>query len=137
MRATRFDYHPAPSQIFGVVRRPLVSLECYSRRAGRWVVLTDLLADTGADLSVLPRHVGANLFGDIRAGKPMQLHGIAPGAGVQTFVHLLRSRCNGHEFSMPVAIAETNEVPPLLGRVRGLDRFITGFAKGRHLELSL
>jgi len=136
LRSKRFSYRPSPSLIFGIVRRPLVSLECYSERTNRWVLLTDLLADTGADVSILPRHLGVIMLNDIRTGKPLRLHGVVPGAGLPTFLHTLRFRVHGDEFHAWVAIAEINEVPPLLGRVQGLDRFTAVFAKGRHLDLS-
>ena len=114
----------------------MLSLECYSQRSGRWVWLSDLLADTGADVSILPRHLGMILVNDLRAGKRVELNGVAPNASLPTFLHTLRCRWNGHEFSLLVAIAETNGVPPLLGRVHGLDRLTAVFAKGRYLELS-
>jgi hypothetical protein len=69
MPALSFPYIEGASDIFGTVLRPLVSLEAYSELLERWVLLENLLADTGADISVLPRPLGELLLDDVTTGR--------------------------------------------------------------------
>ncbi len=92
----RFSYRPAASAIFGTVKRPLVSLEFYSPARHQWFTVSHLLADTGADLSILPSIVGHALLGRITDGQPVTIRGIVPGTVLKSYLHRLRCRFNGH-----------------------------------------
>ena len=98
--------------------------------------MTDLLADTGADLSILPRAIGELLLGDIRRGQALTIRGIVPGALLKAYLHRLSCKFNGRPFRLLVAIAESEDVTAVLGRVGGLDRLIATFRKGREVHLS-
>ena len=130
MPALSFPYVEGASDIFGTVLRPLVSLEAYSELLERWVLLENILADTGADISVLPRPLGELLLDDITTGHYFPLSGVNPVAIVPAFVHIIRVRLGDAEFEMPVAIADSPLVPPLLGRRDALDRFVVRFVVG-------
>ncbi|MBE3120950.1 MAG: hypothetical protein IMZ43_10360 [Thermoplasmata archaeon] len=52
-----FEYKDCDSGIFGTVKRPLISLDVRSE-GGEWFSLRDVLADTGADVSIFPRDIG-------------------------------------------------------------------------------
>lgn len=119
-----------------MVRRPLVSLDLYSPVKQHWVPVTNLLADTGADLSIFPRAIGELLLGDIRRGRALTIRGIVPRTSLQSYLHRLRCRFNGRTFSLLAAMAETDEVTAVLGRVDGLDRLMATFVKGREVRLS-
>ena len=43
-------------------------------------------------------------------------------------------RLNGKEFELPVAISDSNDVPPILGRTKGLDLFDANFSKGEKVK---
>ena len=130
MPALSFPYIEGPSAIFGTVLRPLVSLEVYSELLGQWVLLENLLADTGADISVLPRPLGELLVDDITTGRYSPLSGLHPGAVLPAFIHTVQVRLGDEEFEMPIAIADSLLVPPLLGRRDALDRFVVRFVVG-------
>jgi predicted aspartyl protease len=122
------------SGIFGKVKRPLIQLEvktCMSE----WLALREVLADTGADISIFPREIGEQIVENITNGKMIEIKGIVPFARVIAFIHTLTIKINGKEFTAPVAIAESNDVPPILGRVDGLNLFNSLFAKGEELKL--
>ena len=101
----------------------------------QWVPVTNLLADTGADLSIFPRAIGELLIGDIRRGQSLTLRGIVPGALLKGYLHRLSCKFNGRTFRLLVTIAESEDVTAVLGRVDGLDRLIATFVKGRELQL--
>ena len=51
------------------------------------------------------------------------------------YIHQLKFRLNGKECELPVAISDSNDVPPILGRVKGLDLFDANFITGEKLKL--
>ena len=130
-----FKYKKQESRLFRKVLRPLIELEAYSEVTNDWVVLENVLADTGADISMLPRIMGEALIGDITQGKKAQVKGIVPRARMNVYVHTLKFRLNSKRFNLPVAITDSDEVPIVLGRVKGLDIFNANFKKGKVLQL--
>lgn len=132
MLKKRFHYKKCDSGIFGTVQRPLISIDVKSYD-GEWIHLRDVLADTGADISILPRDIGEILVEDITKGKTIELRGIVPYAKLIVFVHRLYFRIHDKEFIAPTAIADSNDVVPLLGRTKGLDVFEILFSKGKTL----
>lgn len=118
------------------MRRPLVSLDLYSPVKKQWVPVTNLLADTGADLSIFPRAIGELLLGDIQRGRSLTIRGIVPGALLKGYLHRLSCKFNGRPFRLLVAIADSEDVTAVLGRVDGLDRLIATFLKGYEVRLS-
>ena len=134
MHKKSFDYEECDSGIFGKVKRPLISLDVKSSE-GEWIHLRDVLADTGADISIVPRDIGELLVEDITKGRTIELRGVVPYAKLIVFIHDIRFRLNGKEFVAPTAIAESNDVLPILGRTKGLDLFEAVFDKGRKTSL--
>ena len=134
MHNKSFDYKECDSGIFGKVKRPLISLDVKSF-TGEWIHLRDVLADSGADISILPRDIGELLVKDVTKGKTIELRGIVPYAKLIVFIHNICFRLNGKEFIAPTAVAESNDVLPILGRTKGLDLFEAIFDKGRKTSL--
>jgi len=125
-----YYYKECDSGIFGKVKRPLISIDVKTFD-GTWLHLRDILADTGADISLLPRDIGELVVGDITQGKTLELRGVVPYAKLIVFIHDVCFRVDDKEFIAPTAIAESNDVLPILGRVKSLDLFETVFDKGR------
>lgn len=119
----------------GWVRRPRVDVDVYSPRARAWIRLTDVLADTGADLSLVPRSVGIALLGRLRSRRRIRLGGIAPGARVVAYLHPVRLRLGRVVRRAWLAVASVEHVPAILGRQRGLDFFAARFVRGRYVDL--
>lgn len=132
-----FDYREQESRIFGKVLRPLVDLDAYSRRKKKWFRLENVLADTGADVSILPKEIGEALLEDITEGRVEQIRGIVPHAKLIVYIHQLKFRVDSREFELPVAIADSSETPPILGRVKGLDLFDVSFNRGKSVKIEI
>ena len=130
-----FNYKKQESGLFGKVLRPLIELEAYSEVTDDWLILENVLADTGADISMLPKSIGEALVGEITDGRRAQIKGVVPGARVNVYIHLLKFRLNSKQLNLPVAITDSDGVPPILGRVKGLDLFSALFKKGKVLQL--
>lgn len=97
--------------------------------------LDKVLADTGADISILPRYLGEMFVEDITTGKQVKIKGVVPFSELICYIHNLKARMGSMEFELPVAIADSDSVPVVLGRIKGLDNFVSTFTKGEELEL--
>ncbi len=134
MSIITFPYKERENKILGRILRPLISLEVFSQTAKEWEIIDDVVVDTGADITTLPRFLAEPLVEDITAGEYVEIRGIAPGTTLVAFLHNLKMRINDKEFTTKVAIADSNDVPPLLGRFQALDLFEACF-DGKELKL--
>lgn len=97
-----------------------------------YVLLEDVLLDTGADVSVVPRDVGEALYEDITAGRYVEIQGIVPSTKLIAYLHRVKIILGRWSFHARIAVADSNNVPPVLGRSQALDRFLVSFNRGRH-----
>ncbi len=130
-----FDYKPEESDIFGGVKRPRIQMQIFSKKKNKWIWVDEVLADTGADFCVLPRYLGNFFVDDITTGKYVEIKGVVPGARLIAYIHDLKIKLVEKEFDTLVAIADSDDVPSIFGRVKGLDLFEANFSKGEKIEL--
>jgi hypothetical protein len=130
-----FPYAREQSDILGPVKRPRLILEIFSEMKKEWITIDEVLADTGADLTVLPHFIGEMLVEDITRGKYIEIKGVSPGAVLIAFVHNMRVRIKNRVFNLPIALADSNAVPAILGRLLGLDRFEVSFVRGNKTKI--
>lgn len=135
MPSQTFLYKERESCIFGKTKRPLIDLYIFSETKKNWLFVADILADTGADISILPRTIGELVIQDIKEGKYLEIRGITPGAYTEVFIHDLTCKMGAVKFKAPFAIADSDDVPPILGRFKGLDLFEAVFYKGKETRL--
>lgn len=121
--------------MFGKVFRPLIDLEIYSEIEKEWIKIKNVLADTGADISILPKNTGELILTDFTKGNIQEVKGVVPYAKVAVYIHNLKFRINSKEFELPVAIADSDDVLPILGRVKGIDLFDVTFNKGMKVDI--
>lgn len=130
-----FPYKEKESGIFGKTKRPLIDLYIFSKTQQGWLLVLEVLADTGADISILPRTIGESLVKDMRKGEYLEIRGITPGAYTEVFIHHLSCKIGEIKFTAPFALADSDDVPPILGRAKGLDLFEATFYKGKETRL--
>ena len=135
MPAPRFPYRTGHSDLLGRLRRPLLTIAIFSQRFDEWIEIQNLLADTGADPTLLPAHLGELLLPDIRDARSGVVRGIVPGRGLRIDLHHLSLRIASRSFRSTVGIADSTAVPALLGRHQALDRFTAVFRRGKGLVL--
>lgn len=128
-------YKLGPSPIFGEIARPLLDFEIESEVTGEWVTVEDALADTGADASLLPVHIGRLVSADLRPGPRFTVHGVVPGADLVVHLRTLNFRIGRRKFAAPTLIADSPDVPAILGRHGALDRWRVTYARGRTLRI--
>ena len=93
-----------------------------------------MLVDTGADITLLPRGIGEILVDDISTGYEGLIKGLGSNE-IKVFVHIMKLRVAGKEFETKVAIADSDDVPAVLGRFEAIDIFKAEFINGKELSL--
>lgn len=127
-------YKKVHSPILGTTSRPLVSVKLVTPE--RYVLLDEVLVDTGADISVIPRDIGEALWGDITQGKYIEIQGIVPSTKLIAYIHSVKIVLGPWAFPAKVAVADSNNVPPVLGRSQALDHFLLSFRHGHKVAFS-
>ena len=135
MPVLRFPYRIGHSDLLGRIRRPLLTVSFFSQRFHEWIEIENLLADTGADLTLLPSHLGEVLVPDIRDAKRGVVRGIVPGRELRLYLHRLTLRIGTQSFRATVGIAVSTAVPAVLGRYHALDCFTAIYRQGKALVL--
>ena len=118
-----FKYKEGKSSLFGIIKRPLIALEIYSAKLHRWIFFKEVLADTGADMCLLPRFMGNLLLDDITKGDYKRIRGVVPNTFLNGFIHRLKIKIGNEEFTAHVFIADSEDVTPIFGRSNALDLF--------------
>lgn len=122
-----YKYKEGKSSLLGIIKRPFISLEIYSESQLRWIEIKNVLADTGADICLLPRFIGKLLVGDITTGLYKKIRGVVPNTFLNGFVHNFKIKIGSREFIAPVLIADSEDVTPIFGRARAMDLFKVRF----------
>ena len=130
----KFPYTEKESRIFGRILKPIIYIEIFSEKYNLWCGIDDVLVDTGADITLIPRNIGDGLVNNISAGIKASIKGITPFES-SVYIHNLKLRVANKEFETKVAIADSDEVPAVLGRFEALDLFKAEFVKGREFVL--
>ncbi|RKZ54017.1 MAG: hypothetical protein DRR00_02590 [Candidatus Parabeggiatoa sp. nov. 3] len=138
MKKLSFPYIEKEHYLFGKITRPLVRLAFFSERFGKWLEVGQVLADTGADISVIPLPLGQILVSDVEKGIPMLVGGILSSEmSVNAYVHRIKAQIGVHSFEMPIAVSLSSVIPPIWGRREALDRFTVSFVRGQELVLEI
>jgi hypothetical protein len=127
-------YSEKESRIFGKMLKPVIYMEIFSRTHELWCGIDDVLVDTGADITLIPRDIGKGLVDDVFSGEKASIKGITPFE-LSVYIHELKVRVTGKEFVTKVAIADADEVPIVLGRFNALDLFDARFLKGAEFSI--
>ena len=105
---------------FGDVWFPIALVELWCRDNGFETFAFQV--DSGAIVSLLRRSATDELGIELTEGQPISLSGVG-GARTSAYLHEIRTRFDDNvELNVPYAIAESNEVPNLLGRRGVFDR---------------
>lgn len=119
-----FSWRPRTTDNFGSVQVPFAeaSLQAASGRKHR----VALQVDSGAVVSLLRRSVADLLGLSFENGRELRLSAVG-GSPTQARLHEIDTHIDGIELRVPYAIAETENVPNLLGRLGVFDRLQVDF----------
>ncbi|MBI2017711.1 retroviral-like aspartic protease family protein [Candidatus Daviesbacteria bacterium] len=125
----KFSFEDIGKGTFGHIFRPVAKVTFKSPTAEKWVDVW-MIVDTGADYTILPRHFSEKLR--ISLEKDC-IKDVTKGVGGEQTVYLCKSKIQvkvgSLERKIPVAFLDSDEVPPLLGRLGFLETFYTQFLK--------
>ncbi|OGK15990.1 hypothetical protein A2690_00865 [Candidatus Roizmanbacteria bacterium RIFCSPHIGHO2_01_FULL_39_12b] len=125
----KFPFESVGSCFFGKVYRPIVKVSFLSPKTNLYIT-TWLIVDSGADFTILPQYLSDDLGISFEHDCVVdETHGVG---GRQT-LYLLRQRIKvkigRFERMIPLAFLDSNEVPPLMGRLGFIETFETLFSK--------
>lgn len=125
----KFPFENAGKSFFGTVYRPVAQVSFKALRKNIWTN-TWLIIDTGADFTILPRY----LTGDLNISLEKDcVKSSTSGVGGEQSIYLcitkIKAKVGPIERDVPLAFFDSNEVPPLLGRLGFLETFDIDFLK--------
>ena len=129
-----FDYEYGGSSKFGNIYRPVAKVTFTSPTTPDKIVDVWMIVDTGADYSILPRHLSEKLRVSLESDC---MKDVTYGIGGQSSIYFLRKKIKAQIGSatqqVPLAFLDSNEVPPLLGRQGFIELFDTQFLKSHRV----
>lgn len=124
-----FSYKKEESEIFGKIKRPVAQIEVWSKLISGWVTVP-VIVDTGADYTLFPRYVALDFGVDLKKDcKEHSTFGVGGKETVYIYKKNLLIKLGKWEGKIPVGFLKSDDVPPLLGRLRCLDKFEVLFSK--------
>ncbi|KKU15529.1 MAG: hypothetical protein UX21_C0002G0003 [Microgenomates group bacterium GW2011_GWC2_45_8] len=132
----KFDYEFASDSYFGKIFRPVAKVSFKSFIGDLWSDIW-MVVDTGADFSILPRYVSSDLGISLEQDCIVDA---TSGVGGEQKIYLYKKRIEVKvgKFTrqVPIAFFDSDEVPPLLGRLGFLETFDTTFFKSRKVTFT-
>lgn len=122
-----FTFETIETKHLGVIRRPVAQVEFWSSEFNEWQTHT-MLIDTGADYTILPMYMVGLLGLDLSQAQTIRTNGIE-GSRQTSFFQEVKVRLGGFERIIPVGVAHTSKIPPLMGRHLFFETFTTRFEK--------
>lgn len=123
----KFSFEKSRKIFFGQIFRPIAKVSFKSPKNDIWTD-TWMVVDTGADFTILPRYLSQDLGISLEHDC---VKDVTKGVGGQQVIYLCKSRIKAKigslERAVPLAFFDSNEVPPLLGRLGFLETFDTQF----------
>lgn len=129
--AAFFNFETIETKYLGKIRRPTVKVQFWSEAYQEWQTFT-MLVDSGADITVLPMYMAGLLDLDMSQGNTFRTNGIE-GTRKTTLVNDVRVKIGSLERVIPVGIAHSSRIPPLMGRHFFLETFETTFEGNRRI----
>jgi len=125
-----FKYQAISSPIFGKTYRPVADVQLWSAPTNSWKRV-QMVVDTGADYTILPRYLAIWLELDIEnKGRLIKTQGVG-GLQEVYLIEKLRVKLGKFEREVPVGFIASTKVPPLMGRHGFLETFETLFSYQR------
>lgn len=126
----KFDFERGDKSYFGHIYRPIAKVLFQSPKKQAIWSETWMVIDTGADFTILPRFFSNDLLISLEQDC---IKDVTLGVGGQSVIYLYKKKITAKigyfVRRVPIAFFDSNEVPPLLGRLGFLETFDTEFLK--------
>lgn len=125
----KFDYEDVGKNSFGQVFRPVAKVSFRLPKSSLWID-TWMVVDTGADFTILPRYLSEDLQISLeRDCIKDSTTGVGGDQAIYLYKSKLKAKIGNSQRDIPMAFFDSNEIPPLLGRLGFLETFNTEFLK--------
>lgn len=125
--ALSFPYEKIYNTRFGPVFRPLVKVE-FKAPSG-WIGIW-MIADTGADQTIIPHYLSEKLNIDLEKDCAKEkTFGIGGSQEIFMLKKRFPVRLGKWEKNIPLAVLDSDAVPPLMGRLGFMEKLDTLFSK--------
>ncbi|KKP48237.1 MAG: hypothetical protein UR39_C0001G0032 [Candidatus Woesebacteria bacterium GW2011_GWA1_33_30] len=125
----KFNYEFSGKGYFGKIFRPVAKVSFKSQIGKLWSDVW-MVVDTGADFTILPRYVsndlGISLENDCILDTTV---GVGGEQKIYLYKQKIKAKIGKFLRQVPLAFFDSDEVPPLLGRLGFLETFDTTFLK--------
>lgn len=123
----KFPYEVEQSRIFGAIRRPIARVSFWSRKFERFLEVA-LIVDTGADYTIFPHSMAADLGIDVKRDcRVFRTFGVG-GSEKVFLLSGVKMKLGSVEKMVPVGFLSRDDIPPLLGRYKCIDSFAVLFS---------
>jgi hypothetical protein len=120
-----YPWRKRETRHFGAMYRPSVDLQLLAKD-GKWLTLQCEL-DSGAVITLLPRSIAGVLGINLVDGRAIELSSVG-GQKITAHVHSVQAKIGLFDhISVPVAIADSDDVPHLLGWLGIFDTYRVDF----------
>lgn len=127
--AVKFSFENVGKSFFGTVYRPIAKVSLKSIKTDVWSK-TWMVVDTGADFTILPRYLSEDLNISLENDC---IKDTTFGVGGEQIIYLCKRKIKAKigflQRDIPLAFFDSNEVPPLFGRLGSLETFNIEFLK--------
>lgn len=127
----KFPYKLVGKNRFGPICRPMTKVLFESPASHKWISVW-MIVDTGADHSILPKHLSEKLRISLERDC---VKDVTIGVGGTKSIYFAKQKIKaqvGHlKRIVPIAFIDSDEIPPLLGRLGFMETFDTEFLKSR------
>lgn len=127
--AVTFRFKEYLSDLFGKIRRPIAIVHFQRLKSKSWVPI-NMLIDTGADYTLLPRYIALELeVSTSRDCKLVQSRGIGGNSDIYLLKNKMKVKIGNYKRMIPVGFSSSYNIPPLLGRQEFFEKFKVTFDK--------
>ena len=125
----KFPFEDEGETIFGRIFRPVAKVTLQSPYVNIAVDVW-MVVDTGADYTILPRHFSEKLRISLEKNcLKTTTFGVGGEQIIYFFKERIKAKIGSEQRKVPIAFFDSNEIPPLLGRLGFLETFNTEFLK--------
>lgn len=125
----KFDFERGGKSYFGQIYIPTAKVFFYNSFLKLWTA-SWLIIDTGADMTTLPKYMADKL--NVSLGRDCwkdKTGGVGGEEIIYIYKKKIKVKIGDVERQVPIAFLNSDQVPPLLGRLGFLETFNTEFLK--------
>lgn len=132
----KFDYEYEGRGRFGPIYRPVAKVSLESPYVqNRWITFW-MVVDTGADFTILPKFLSRDLKISLKDNCWVdKTRGVGGEESIYFFKGKVSAKVDSLSRQIPIAFLDSDEVPPLMGRLGFLETFNAEFLKTHQLVL--